>query len=1017
MKKMKKITLLFLLFFVAFLGAKAQFARGKITDAVTGAPIEGVTVTVKGKGNAATTNSMGEYSIEAAPGATLILTSIGYATKEIKADAGDVSLVKTSNTLGDVVVVGYGKQKRGNVTSAITTISGGQLTQRPLASTSMALQGLAPGVVVQQGGGQPGADGGLINIRGLSSITGNSQPLIVADGVEGVSLNDIDPNVIESITILKDAASTAVYGVRGTNGVILIKTKRGQAGKTSISFNSFVTKQTPTNFPETLSALDNILLSNEAVRNTGSNVLPYTQATIDQYTNQPADNLNVFNTDWKDLIFQNNGLLQNHNLILSGGSDKASFLVSGTYLNQQGIVVNNSFKKYDLRINGDINVTKRIKFTTDLSYTKATNTQPGGMAPTDIIQRGISMARNFPAKFGDLQYGDAGQSNKINPVAEAEASGIFKAETPTLSMRFGFNAEVFKNFVLEAAYTSRTSYTEAYSARGTYNTFSPNPVTGTYLFQSVTGDSTLNYTNNRVNTNQYFASASYSFDLSQNHSFKLQTGFQGVDNLSKSISGTRAGLLDPSRPYLNLALSNLQPSLAGGAQDNALAGYFGRFNYSYKDKYLLELSGRYDGSSRFSQILNNQNDVFSGASLGWVITKEKFMENVNFLDYAKIRLSRGSIGNQDIGGGNPNYPFIAQLNPGTAYYFNNQITRGSSLNGLPNENISWETSVQSNIGVDLSLLKNKLSVTFDVYRKNINNLILLLPIPLASGYAGTNSTVPANIGAMVNNGWELSTTYRNNVGKFNYSITGNLSDVRNKVLNTNGLDIIQGNQVSKAGFPARSYNLFRTNGLYQTGDVFNRPVNSTRTTGAGDVKFVDMDGNDTLNSKDRVLVGNNFPRYDYSLNARADFKGFDIEVFIFGVGKRDNYISGVGVEPFNGGNWIASGLTSALDRWTPTNTDAKYPRLFSGGNGNFTGSDFFLRDGSFMRIKNINLGYTFSNRILGKLKAQQLRLFVNTVNPFTFSNYEPGFDPEVTNTNGNFYPIMKTTTIGINLRF
>ncbi len=1012
---MKKFTLLLLLFFATIIGAKAQNAKGRVTDASTGAPVEGATVTVKGKkGNAVVTNSNGDFSIKADATATIVISSIGYESREVSAGAGVVSLVKSSNTLSDVVVVGYGRQKRGNITTAVTTITGSQLTQRPLASTSMALQGLAPGVVVQQGGGQPGADGGTINIRGIGSINGSTAPLIIADGVEGVSLNDIDPNVIESITILKDAASTAVYGVRATNGVILIRTKRGQSGKTSISFNSFLTKQTPTNFPKTLSALDNILLNNEAVSNTGSTVLPYTQATIDQYRNNPADNLNVFNTDWKDLIFQNNGMMQNHNLILSGGSDKASFLVSGTYLNQQGLVVNNSFKKYDLRLNGDINITSKIKFNTDFAYTKSTNTQPGGMAPTDIIQRAISMAKNFPGKFGEGQYGDAGQSNKINPVGEAEASGIFKAESPTLSMRFGFTAEVFKNFVLEGAYTNRSSYTEAYSARGTYNTFAPNPITGSYLFQSVTGDSSLNYSNNRVNTNQYYAAANYSFNVKDAHRFKAQVGFQGLDNTSKSMSGTRAGLTDPYRPYFNLAVSSLQPSLSGSATDNSLAGAFGKFNYSFNDKYLLELSGRYDGSSRFSQLLDNQTKFFSGASAGWVISKEKFMENLKFLNYAKIRISRGSIGNQEVGS---NYPFVAQLNSGTAYYFNNLLTRGFSLNNLPNENISWETSVQSNLGIDLAVLKNKLSITFDVYRKKINDMIILLPAPLAAGYAGTSTTIPANVGSMVNNGWEFSATYKNNIGKFNYSVTGNLSDVKNKVLDTRGLDIVQGNQVSRVGFPVRSYNLYLTNGLYQIGDKVTSPYNSTRTTAPGDVNFLDQDGNDTLNAKDRVLTGNNFPRYDYSLNFQADYKGFDLAVFLFGVGKRDNYISGVGVEPFNGGNWIASGLESALDRWTPQNTGAKYPRLYSGGNGNYTASQFFLRDGSFMRIKNISLGYTFSNKFMKKLKVQQLRFYVNTVNPFTFSNYEPGFDPEVSNTNGNFYPIMKTTTVGINLRF
>jgi hypothetical protein len=307
-------------------------------------------------------------------------------------------------------------------------------------------------------------------------------------------------------------------------------------------------------------------------------------------------------------------------------------------------------------------------------------------------------------------------------------------------------------------------------------------------------------------------------------------------------------------------------------------------------------------------------------------------------------------------------------------------------------------------------------VTFDYYQKKITDMLIDLPVANVLGYAGS-STIPANAASMINKGWEVSASYRNNFGKLNYSVTGNLSDVRNKVTDTKGLDIIQGNQVSREGYSLRSYNVFRTNGLYQAGDNFAKPYNGTRTTGAGDIRYVDMDGNDTINAKDRVLLGNNFPRYDYSLNFNADFKGFDLNLFIYGVGKRDNYISGVGVEPFNAGNWIASGLTTALDRWTSSKTNASYPRLYSGGNGNYVSSDFWLRDGSFMRIKHITLGYTLPKGLSDRLNLEQLRFYVNVVNPFTFSNYEPGFDPEPSNVNGSFYPIMKTYTAGVNLRF
>lgn len=1014
---MKKATWLcwFLFLILGNLGAQQGRITGRVTDD-RGNGLESVTVNVKGTTVTTVTSGTGEFAIRAARGQRLVFTSVGFTAKEaeVAGDRIDVSLDRSSGDLGEVVVVGYGTQRRGAITSAVSTVKGEQITKRPLSNTTMALQGFTPGLVIQQGSGQPGSDAGSINIRGIGSINNSSSPLVVIDGVEGSNMNDVDPNVIESITVLKDAASTAVYGVRGTNGVILIKTKRGQAGKTSISFNSFVSKQSPTNFPELLSAVDNMLLNNEAQTNAG---LPpiYNQATIDLYRNTAPNNLTVFNTDWKDLIFQNSGLMQNHNIIINGGSEKVNFLASGTLLDQQGLVTNNRYKRYDLRLNSDVKLSNRVKFSTDLFYTNATNLQPASMAPVEIVQRGISMARNFPAKFGEGMYGDAGQSNRINPVAAAEASGFNKANTPTLSMRFAFNAEVFKNFVLEAAYNSRSSYTEAYAARAAYASYNPNPITNSYTFAQMIGDSTLSYTNNRNLTNQYYASGSYSYNLKNAHNFKLQGGFQGLDNTSTSIGVSRAGLPDPNRPYLNLATSSVAQLPSGSAADYSLAGFFGRFNYNFRDKYFLEFTGRYDGSSRFSQDFDRQWGFFPGVSAGWVLTKESFMENVSFINYAKLRASYGQLGNQEVGS---NYPFVASLNSGTAYYFNGLLANGSSIGNIPNEVIGWETSEQSNVGLDLSLLRNKLSVTFDVYRKQINDMLFDRPIGTTQGYAGS-SFIPSNAASMVNNGWELSATYRASVGKANFSVTGNLSDVRNKVLQTQNLDIVQGIQVSRAGYPVRSYYLYLTDGLYKPGDNFQKPynVNRTNTTGAGDVRYRDIDGNDTVNAKDRVLVGNNFPRYDYSLNLNADWKGFDLNVFVFGVAKRDNYISGVGVQPFNAGDWIASGLTSALDRWTSAKTDAKYPRLFAGGNANYSASDFWLRSGAFMRVKHVTLGYTLAKGLSSRLGIQSLRLYVNVVNPFTVSDYEPGFDPEPSNVNGSFYPIMKTYTAGINLRF
>lgn len=1016
---MRKLRLMLLLLFCTgqLLMAQQMKVTGKVTDASTGSAVEGATVQVKGTKRNALASTSGQFTITANKGETLLISGTGYATKEIKVDGENltVTLAVLSKELQDVVVVGYGTQKRANLTGAVAVIKGDQLLKRPLAATSMSLQGFAPGVTVRQGSGQPGGDGGQINIRGVGSISASSSPLIVIDGVEGVSLDDIDPNVIESISILKDAASTAVYGVRATNGVILVKTKRGQSGKTSVAYNSFMSIQNPTNMPKTLSAVDNMVLNNEAVANTGSTVLPYSQSTIDQYKTTKPNNFTVFNTDWQDLIFQNTGLMQNHNLILSGGSDKATFLVSGTYLNQQGLVTNNQFVKYDLRLNGDINITSKIKFSSDIFYTNATNKTPAGMAPTEIIQRAITMAKNFPGKFEEGKYGNAGQSNSINPIAMAEASNVTTVQTPTLSLRFAIRAELAKNLFADVAYNNRSSYTQSVRPGRTYDVYTPNPATSSLIYSAPIGDSSINYSNSRFNSNQYFASLSYNITVAGQHNIKLQGGFQALDNYSESISATRFGLQYPDMPYLNLATSPLQPQVSGGASSNSVAGYFGRLNYDFKGRYLVEMTGRYDGSSRFSQANNKQHGFFPGASAGWIISSEPFFKNIKPINFAKIRASYGSLGNQEIGS---NYPFTATLDGGTAYYFNNNISRGFSLNNVQNVSLSWETSNQIDFGLDLNLFKSKLSVTFDYYQKKVNNMIINVPSPSYVGLASNVSTIPTNAGSMINKGWELAVTYRNKVGKLGYSITGNLADVTNKVLDTKGQDIVtSAGLIARAGSPINSYNLYTANGLYQQGDNFNTPTNGTRTTGAGDVKYVDVNNDGVLNASDRTLKGNNFPRYEYSTDLNVSYGSFDLSVFIYGVGKRDNYISGVGVEPFNAGNWIASGLQPILDRWTPTNPNGKYPRLYTGGNGNYIPSTYWLKNGAFMRVKNITLGFNLPKTLMDRAKLLQCRLYVSVVNPFTISHYEPGFDPEISNTNGSFYPIMKTATVGLNIRF
>lgn len=1019
---MRKLSAMLLLLFATVQISVAQQLKitGKVTDAA-GNPVDGATVQVKGTKTNAITNLQGVFTIKANKGETLVIGNIGFASKEIviKNDFVEVQLVQETNNLQDVVVVGYGTQKKAKITGAIATVTGDQLIRRPLANVSMGLQGLSPGVTVRQGSGQPGADQGQINIRGVGSINSSRGPLVIIDGVEAANMNDVDANAIENISILKDA-SAAVYGARATNGVILITTKRGQKGKTSISFNSFVTAQRPTNMPKTLSALDNILLQNEArfaVNPTNPVFLP---AQVSLYQNTAPNNYTVFNTDWQDLIFQNTGLMQNHNIIVSGGGDKSTFMASGTYLNQQGLLTNNKFTRYDLRINGDINVTDKIKFSTNLFYTKSTNYVPAGASTTEIIQRAITMGRNTAGKFSEGRYGDAGQSNFVNPIGLAENSGVTKTETPTLSLRFALKGEILKNWFFEASYNNRASYTQSVRPGRTYSVFIPDAPNNSFTYSGEYGiiDSALSYTNFRTNNNQYYISTDYSFKIAKVHNIKVQAGMQAFDNYTDNVSATRFGLQYPDRPYFGFATSPTQPQVGGGAAENALLGYFGRVNYDFQNKYLFEFNARYDGSSRFGATENKQRALFSGASAGWIISRENFMKNVPVINFAKLRLSYGTLGNQEI---SSNYPFVTSISNNIDYYFNNILTRGNSLANVQNVNLTWEKSTQANIGLDVNLLKNKLSITFDYYEKKVKDMIVNLPLPSYAGFASSTSTVPTNVGSMINKGWEFSATYKDKIGKFSYAVSTNLSDVKNMVLETGGQDIVNGILLTRAGYSIESYRLYQTNGLYQTGENTSSPLTVFRpiaNTKPGDVRYVDVNNSGIVNDTDRVIMGNNFPRYEYSTDITLSYGSFDLNVFIFGVAKRDNYISGLGVQPFTSAQgWVSSGFESALNRWTPSNTNTNYPRLVEGGNNNFEASDFWLRNGAFLRVKHITLGYNLTKKWMDKMKLQQCRFYVSVVNPFTISNYEPGFDPEINNTNAAFYPIMRTATIGFNVKF
>ena len=1030
---MKKMMLLLLLFFAAISGANAQDAKvkGRVTDASTGAPVEGATVKVKGKSKAVATNSNGDFAITADANATLVISSVGYETKEVAASAGNVVLVKASNTLGDVVVVGYGSQKKAAITGAVTSLKTEDITKRQVASTSNLLQGLAPGVTVQQQSGKPGADGASIIVRGASSITGSNAPLVIIDGLAAGSLDQIDANSIESITVLKDAASAAIYGNRASTGVIVIKTKRATKKGIQVSYNNFFTKQSATAIPKRVSALEHLELTNAAALNLNPalTVLPIPQVIIDKYKTGPVNNLDVIDTDWLGLLLTNSGFMQNHNVQVSSNSDKVSMFTSVTYLKQQGLIQNNSFEKYDVRFNPEFKLNDKLTLTGSFALTNAKTINPSTGSAEFIIRQAIGLPATAGGKYGDL-YGTAGQSNLRNPIAMAEAAGTSVNDGNTLFTKFGFNYRPIAGLDIEA-YWGRTQSTPTVKTFvKNVDIYQPNLVTQSYDKTGIwPGNTSLGVSNSNNTYKTYLGQATYSFKY-KDHGFKVLGGAQNELYKNFFFGASRQGFINPNQPFLNLG-SGVRDNNDGGSE-NSLVGFFSRINYNYKEKYLLELNGRRDGSSRFSQANNKQWGTFTSASVGWIFSKEKFFEPLNnIITFGKLRMSTGGVGNQNVGS---NYAFDAfygtagytasSIN-GTNAYFNSTTSLGVALLQFPNPDLQWETARQRNLGLDISF-KNGITLTGDIYTKTLNDQLLSRPLPSSAG--GLISPV-INAGKMENKGWELSLNYKRKIKKVGVDATFFLSDVKNKVLSlTDGVPFIGDGIRTLPGETANSYFGYEAIGYFaDVNDVINSPVQfgnpyvatNLNSTKPGDVKYADINGDGKVDANDRKVIGNFFPRYEYSVNLNLTYKNFDLNIFGQGVGKRNNFLTGTGAVPFNSADFIASLLDIHKDSWTPSNPNALFPRLLPSGSGgnNFLLSSKWIKSAAYFRIKNINLGYKIPMNLLGKIKVSSIRVYGSAANLFTITKAWKGFDPEINTANAEFYPLMRTFTFGVNVNF
>ncbi len=989
---------------------------GTVTN-VTGDPIPGVTVMIKGTTTGVITDVNGQYSLKNVPAdAFLVFSFVGMKSREVDVAGQPLINVKMEEEtigIGEVVAVGYGVQKKENVTGAVSSLSVESIASKPVTQLSAALQGTASGVTIIQSSGQPGNDAGTINIRGIGSISSKDEygntvdktsPLVLVDGLE-YNINDVDPNDIESISILKDAAASSIYGVRAANGVILIKTKRGKEGKTKVSYSGYVGFQNPTQLPDFLGAKDYMKLVNLMSENSGESD-KFTASEIAAYDDPNRDKDKYPDVDWMKEILQGSGFQQEHSVSITSGNEKSRLRFSTNYFNQQGLVKKTNFERLTIRLNTDIDLSDKIHFSADMSTKFSDRTEPQGSAGSDGMWfqfgQGYTSNPTLPVKYSDGTWGIARGDG--NPVRLQYEGGKYDYQDNLLTGNFKLEYEILKGLSITGI--ANVNYTN------TFDYLNDKALTYTDFFtgeETVKGiDDVYNYVYKTWHVN-YQGLVRYEKDIA-GHKFNLLGGIQRVEDKTNYLEAYRNG---GSLDVLNEISAGDASSVdnEGYKYEYALLSYFGRLNYSYKDKYLLEANIRTDGSSRFAA--GNRWGVFPSFSLGWRVTQEPFMQNIDFLKELKLRGSWGELGNQEIG----LYPYQSLMVLGYNYPFGGTLSSGARMTTASNNDISWETTEMTDFGVDGMLIKGKVDFTFDYYIKKSKDILLDLDIPATVGVSAPYQ----NAGSVKNNGWEFSIGYKGKIGNdFKYTVRGNLSNVKNKITDLHDTYMINANggnlnvTIDTEGKPIDAFYGYKVDGIFQSQDeVDAHATQSSGTTSAGDLIYRDNSKDGSISSDDRQIIGSDIPHYTYGLNFNGQYKNFDLTLFLQGVGKVDvNTLQSNKAPISQDGNF----KKQHLDSWTIDNTDAKFPRLTT-SSVNYVMSSYWIRSGAYLRVKNVELGYTLPKSTTQRVGISKCRLYVGGQNLLTFSKLNDyGIDPENPQ-DARYYPQVKTYTLGVNVDF
>lgn len=1016
--------------------------KGSITSD-SGEPLIGVTVKVAG-GQGAVTDIDGNFSVNAAPGTMLTFSYTGFKTQTAKAQNGmRVVLESDVSNLNEVVVVGYGTQKKANLTGAVASVNGAVLENRPISNIGQGLQGVVPNLNVTMGrGGAPGASASF-NVRGTTSLNGG-EPLVLVDNVQ-MDPNLVNPDDIESISVLKDAASAAIYGARAAYGVILITTKKGKLNsRPTVQFSASGYWQKPAVEMHNVSSLDYLRMIDIAYQNSGGsghyfNPLVYSYA--EKYANGTYDqpvfydktyNASKYgycgNTDWWNELYKTS-FSQIYNASISGGSEKTSYYVSLGANNQGGILkaTDEKYNKYNANINVTSEVTPWMEVSAKIAHTYTTEMHPTGgtTAMNSTPYSGLSpysgmmksdLSPLMPVKHPDGHY--AGQGNFTNPVAIQAQGGNAQFRQNDLWMTGAVKLTPIKGLVVNADYT--WNFYGLSSTQHVRNFYDYTAVPGTENYYPWTNPNSVTKANNDDYYSSFNAFAEYSLALAENsHNLKFMVGYNQEKKRTQYYYAGRKDLINPDNPAINQATGDM--AINGNMGQWAVNGTFARINYDYQGRYLLELNGRYDGSSKFKKGYRYQ--FFPSVSLAWRVSEEKFFEGMKtWWDNLKLRGSYGSLGNQVVSG---NFPYLATYGINSKYgaLLGGKLPVAITAPGLVSASFTWETVNQIDLGFDASFLRNRLNVSFDWYRRNTKDMLVdgeALPAVLGADVPRMNAADLKTLG------WELSLEWNDRLPfGLSYHVKGVLSDYQSTITKFNNpTGLINKYYVGRKLNEIWGY---VSNGLFQSDEEAAAHANQSYLYGgkwgAGDVRYEDLNGDNKINDGDNTLgkpgdrkvIGNSTPRFAYGITAGCEYKGFDFEMFWQGIGKRD-WFPGQGSAAYWGfTNEWQTPLTTSLDYWTTENRNAFFPKLGWNNGGNRVASTRYLQSASYCRLKSITLGYTIPKAILDKVGVSRLRVYITGENLFTFTPLIKAFDPETLN--NLTYPINKKLAVGLNLTF